>query len=138
VTRDDTFDTLPGVLSPRLYLYGNGSDLPQNGTPALNLSAVIATPASGGSPPAPALAVGLLALLWVWVLDGAVLSLRVRGLARGRADAARRDACRCRVCTLRIQARGLPLHDVSGRGAGAKKALRGWSLAWYRYPRQAD
>ena len=97
-----------------------------------------AAPASGGGgsapTPTPALAVGLLALLWVWVLDGAALSLRVRS---GRIDAARRDACRCRVCTLRIQARGQPLHDVSARGASSKKAaLRSWSLAWY--PRQGD
>ncbi len=126
--RNDAFDILSGALCPLFCLDGNsngsgGDDSQQNGTPArylYPLSTMIAAPA-------PALAVGLLALLWVWVLDGAVLPHRMRRLAHGRAAAARKGACRCRVCTLRMQARGLPLHDVGPGGASAKKALSGWS-----------
>ena len=130
--RDEVFDTLSGVFSPPLCLDGSGAgsnDSPQNGTPArylCPLSAMIAEPAGGSTAPTPVLAVGLLALLWVWVFDGAVLP-PLRLWARGRAAAARKDACRCRVCTLRMQARGQPLHDIGARGASSKKALRGWA-----------
>ena len=129
--RDDVFGTLSGVLSPPLCLDGSGTgsnDSPQNGTSArylYPLSAMIAAPAGGSTAPTPVLAIGLLVLLWIWVLDGAVLP-PLRLWAGGRA-AARKDACRCRVCTLRMQARGRPLHDISTRGAGSKKALRGWA-----------
>ena len=102
-----------------------GGDSRQNGTPARPLSTTIAAPARAAS--APALAVGLLMLLWVWVFDGEVLPVRVCGRARGRAAAARKGVCRCRVCTLRMQARGRPLHDVRARGISANKALIGWS-----------
>ncbi|KAI9450727.1 hypothetical protein BJY52DRAFT_1227059 [Lactarius psammicola] len=125
--RDDAFNILSGALCPLHCLDGSssgsdGCDSQQNGTPErylYPLSTMIAAPA-------PALTVGLLTLLWVWVLDGAVLPLRVRALARGRAAAARKGACRCRVCTLRMQARGRPLHDAGARGASAK-ALKSWS-----------
>lgn len=51
----------------------------------------------------------LLALFWVWLIDEARPRLRLR---RGAA-VREKGGCRCRVCTLRIQARGQPLHDVS-------------------------
>ncbi|KAI9445993.1 hypothetical protein H4582DRAFT_520389 [Lactarius indigo] len=121
-----------GAVCPLLCLDGSSggggddssSDMQKNCSPVRRLNAMI-------SAPVPALAVGLIALLWVWVLDGAPLPRWVRG----RAVAARNGACRCRVCTLRMQARGQPLHDVSARGASAKNVLNGWSLRGY--PQQA-
>lgn len=75
----------------------------------------------GGSTPTPttafpflALIVGSLALLWVWAIDEAMIlrpRLRLR-LRSGTAMEREKGGCRCRVCTLRIQARGQPLHDV--------------------------
>ena len=117
-----------GALYRLIDASSSSSDDPrQNGTPTRYLyplsTRVVAVPA--GVAPAPALAVGLLALLWVWVLDGEVLPLWVRRWARGRAAA--KGVCRCRVCTLRMQARSRPLHDVSTRGMHANKALKGWS-----------
>jgi len=86
--------------------------------------------AGGGSTPTPtpttpfpflALFVGSLALLWVWATDEAMI-LRPRLWLRFRLRSGALDetvmgrekgGCRCRVCTLRIQARGQPLHDVN-------------------------
>ncbi|KAH8998289.1 hypothetical protein EDB86DRAFT_829884 [Lactarius hatsudake] len=120
---------LSDAICPLLCLDGSsgGSDSQQDGYP-YPLSTMMAAPV-------PALAIGLIALLWVWVLDGAMVPLRVRTWACGPAGAARNGACRCRVCTLRMQARGQPLHDVGARGASAKMALSGWSSPGY--PRQA-
>jgi hypothetical protein len=64
--------------------------------------------------PFPVLAiVGLLALFWVWVIDGTMMLRPRLGYRSGRAAAREKGGCRCRVCTLRMQARGQPLHDVS-------------------------
>lgn len=79
--------------------------------------------ASGGSTPTPAptnffpflaLIVGSLALLWVWAIDEAmILRLRIRSETPDEiAMRQEKGGCRCRVCTLRMQARGQPLHDV--------------------------
>ncbi|KAH9070995.1 hypothetical protein EDB83DRAFT_2517564 [Lactarius deliciosus] len=122
---------LSDAICPLLCLDGSSSGSGGNGTPVrytYPLSTMMAAPV-------PALAIGLIALLWVWVLDGATVPLRVRMWACGPAGAARNGACRCRVCTLRMQARGQPLHDVGARGASAKMALSGWSSPGY--PRQA-
>ncbi|KAH9066198.1 hypothetical protein EDB87DRAFT_1573818 [Lactarius vividus] len=84
---------LSDAICPLPCLDGSsgGSDSQQDGP----LSTVMAAPV-------PVLAVGLVALLWVWVvLDGALL--------------------------LPVRARGQPLHDVGARGASAKMALSGWS-----------
>ena len=116
------------ILSGALCLDGSSDAQPQqNGTPTRRylypLSSMIAAPAGATlAAPAPALAVGLLTLLWIWVLDD--MAVLPRGWARGRAAVAGRKGgvCRCRVCTLRIQARGQPLHDVR-----SAKALSGWS-----------
>ncbi|KAF8263055.1 hypothetical protein EI94DRAFT_1741908, partial [Lactarius quietus] len=111
-----TRDTLS--IRPPLCLDGSSSsDSPQNGTPAGAYAYPLSAPTAAGPAPAPVLAIGMLAMLWFWVLDAAA----VPGWARGRADAARKDVCRCRVCTLRMQARGLPLHDVGARSAGSTK-----------------
>jgi hypothetical protein len=82
--------------------------------------------AGGGTTPTPnthfpflALIVGSLALLWVWAIDEAMilrprLRLRLRSRALDETAMGReKGGCRCRVCTLRIQARGQPLHDVN-------------------------
>lgn len=68
----------------------------------------------GGISPLPVFAIGLLALLWVWVLDEAVLPARLSKRTSGAAarKGGCRCRCRCRVCTLRVQAQGQPLHDV--------------------------
>ncbi|KAH9160850.1 hypothetical protein EDB89DRAFT_836230 [Lactarius sanguifluus] len=108
-----------------------GSDSQQDGTPVRYLHPLSTMMAA----PVPALAIGLIALLWVWVLDGAMVPLRIRTWVCGPAGAARNGVCRCRVCTLRMQARGQPLHDIGARGASAKMALSGWSSPGY--PRQA-
>lgn len=123
---------LSDAICPLLCLDGSGgSDSQHDGTPVRYLYPLSTMMAA----PVPALAVGLIALLWVWVLDGAMVPLRVRTWACGPAGAARNGACRCRVCTLRMQARGQPLHDVGARSASAKMALSGWSSPGY--PRQA-
>jgi hypothetical protein len=70
---------------------------------------------SGGGGPVPVLAISLIALLWVWIFDGAMQVSRLRKVARGRG-LVRNAGCRCRVCTLRTQARGQPLHDVGDGG----------------------
>ncbi|KAH9019131.1 hypothetical protein EDB85DRAFT_2154029 [Lactarius pseudohatsudake] len=130
---DNSSDILSDAICPLLCLDGSGgggSDSQQDGTPVRYLYPLSTMMAA----PVPALAIGLIALLWVWVLDGA-MELRVRTWACGSVGAARNGACRCRVCTLRMQARGQPLHDVGARGASAKMALSGWSSPGY--PRQA-
>lgn len=80
----------------------------------------------GSSTPAPttpfpflALIAGSLALLWMWAIDEAMI-LRPRPWLRLRSGALdetvmgrEKGGCRCRVCTLRIQAHGQPLHDVN-------------------------
>jgi len=68
-----------------------------------------------------ALIVGFLGLLWVWVwvwaMDEAMIlrpRLRLRsGMPDEAAMGREKGGCRCRVCTLRMQARGQPLHEVS-------------------------
>jgi hypothetical protein len=75
----------------------------------------VSTVAGGvGISPLPVFTIGLLALLWVWVLDEAMLPARLR--KRTSETAGRKGGCRCRcrcrVCTLRVQAQGQPLHDV--------------------------
>jgi hypothetical protein len=66
-----------------------------------------------------ALIVGSLALLWVWAIDEVMilrprLRLRLRsGTLEKTAMGREKGGCRCRVCTLRMQARGQPLHDVN-------------------------
>ena len=89
-------------------------------------------PDTGGGPthtptttafPFLAFLVGSLALFWVWAIDEAMilrprlrLRLRLR-LGSGPLDETamgrEKGGCRCRVCTLRMQARGQPLHDVN-------------------------
>ena len=79
--------------------------------------------AGGGSTPTPtnpfpflALIVGSLALLWVWAIEETVIlwpRLRLRsGTLDEMAMGREKGGCRCRVCTLRMQAHGQPLHDV--------------------------
>ena len=90
-------------------------------------SAHVPDAAGGGTPPSTtpfpflALIVGSLALLWVWAIDEAMilrprLRLRLR-LGSGTLDETamgrEKGGCRCRVCTLRMQARGQPLHDIN-------------------------
>jgi len=91
-------------------------------------SAHVPDAAGGDSTPTPttpfpflALIVGSLALLWVWAIDEAMilrprlrLRLRLRsGTLDKTAMGREKGGCRCRVCTLRMQARGQPLHDVN-------------------------
>jgi len=66
----------------------------------------------GGISPLPVFTIGLLALLWVWILDEAMLPARLRKRTSGMAGRKGGCRCRCRVCTLRVQAQGQPLHDV--------------------------
>ncbi|KAI0291077.1 hypothetical protein B0F90DRAFT_407730 [Multifurca ochricompacta] len=64
--------------------------------------------------PVPAIALGSLALFWACLLEEAALFplwLR-RDAEGGKAAAAKKGRCRCRVCILRTQARGHPLHTV--------------------------
>lgn len=80
--------------------------------------------AGGGTSPTPfpffAFIFGLLALLWVWAIleDEAMnlwlrLRLRLRsGILDETAMGREKNGCRCRVCTLRMQDFGQPLHDV--------------------------
>lgn len=85
-------------------------------------------PDTGGDPtpattafPFLAFIVGSLALLWVCAIDEAMilrprLRLRLRfgsGPLDETAMGREKGGCRCRVCTLRMQARGQPLHDVN-------------------------
>lgn len=123
---NDSCDMLSAPLSPlRVCLDGScggsGGGSHSQKTVTASVRDLCSLSTKTAAPAAPALAVGLLALLWIWVLDGAVTVLSLR--ARGRAGAARKGACRCRVCALRMQARGRPLHDISARDASAKKAL---------------
>ncbi len=75
--------------------------------------ALVSTAGGGnGISPLPVFTVGLLALLWVWILDEAILPARLRREMLWRIGGKGGCQCRCRVCTLRIQARGQPLHDV--------------------------
>lgn len=63
------------------------------------------------------LIVGSLALLWVWTIEEAMILRPWLWLRSGTIDEAamgrEKGGCRCRVCTLRMQARGQPLHDVN-------------------------
>lgn len=63
------------------------------------------------------LIVGSLALLWVWTIEEAMILRPWLWLRSGTLDGAamgrEKGRCRCRVCTLRKQARGQPLHDVN-------------------------
>jgi hypothetical protein len=69
--------------------------------------------AGGGVNPLPVLTIGLLALFWVWILDETMIPARLRRATFEKAAGQKGTCmCRCRVCTLRIQARGQPLHDV--------------------------
>jgi hypothetical protein len=93
-------------------------------------SAHVPDAGGGSSTPTPttpfpflALIVGSLALLWVWAIDEAMIlrprlwlrfQLRLRsGVLDETVMGREKGGCRCRVCTLRIQARGQPLHDVN-------------------------
>ncbi|KAI0289854.1 hypothetical protein BC826DRAFT_970753 [Russula brevipes] len=137
-----TSHLLPATLRPPRWL----DDGPQNSTPADYLrpsdrvdegdTSVSAAGAESGASPLLALIIGLLALLWMWVINDDVMLLQTR-LRRGALRGAeRKSGCRCRVCILRIQARGQPLHNVRvvvaqagklwGRGnkAGGRAFLR--------------
>jgi hypothetical protein len=109
-----------------LYLDGNSSRPASRCLyPPLNNNADDSAPVSdaGGdtTPTGPllflGLIVGLLAMLWVWALDEAMIlrpRLRLRsGMPDEAAMGREKGGCRCRVCTLRMQARGQPLHEVS-------------------------
>jgi hypothetical protein len=97
---------------------------PQNGSPAGYMcpfredTPVSAAGGGGGGivgvSPLSVLTIGLLALLWMWVLDETRLPARLRRGTTLEKEVGQKGACRCRcrVCTLRIQARGQPLHDV--------------------------
>jgi hypothetical protein len=113
---------LPTVLRPPPCL-NDGS--PQNGTPAgymcpffrEDTPPVSAAGGSGGIVGVnllPVFTIGLIALLWVWILDETKLPARLRRGTTFEKEVGQKGACRCRcrVCTLRIQARGQPLHDV--------------------------
>ena len=108
---------LTAALRPLPCLDGS----PQTGTPTGSMSPfredTHVSAGSGGSGggvgPLPVLTIGLLALLWVWALDETMLPARLRrGTFERVAGQKGGCRCRCRVCTLRIQARGQPLHDV--------------------------
>jgi hypothetical protein len=113
---------LSATLCPPPCLDGS----PRNGTPAGYMCPFREdTPSSdaggggggggggvGGVGPLPVLTIGLLALFWVWILDETMLPARLRRATFEKAAGQRGTCrCRCRVCTLRIQARGQPLHD---------------------------
>jgi len=90
---------------------------PQNGTPAGYMCPfredIPISVAGGGVSPLPVLTIGLLVLFWVWILDETMLPARLRRATFEKAAGQKGTCrCRCRVCTLRIQARGQPLHDV--------------------------
>jgi len=105
---------IPAALRPPSCPDGS----PQHSTPTNEMCPVDegnpipmgAVAGGGGISPLPAFTIGLLALLWVWVLDEAMLPARLRKITFRTAG--RKGGCRCRVCTLRIQAQGQPLHDV--------------------------
>jgi hypothetical protein len=109
---------IPATLRPPACPDGS----PQHSTPTHDmcpfdedkLIPVSAVAGGGGISPLPVFTLGLLALLWVWVLDEAMLPARLRRRTFGTAGpkGGCRYRCRCRVCTLRIQAQGQPLHDV--------------------------
>ncbi len=122
----------PAQSQQSLYLEGNRN--PQNtSTPASECmqppfnsddDSVPVSDASGGPTPTTpfpflALIVGSLALLWVCAIDDAMVirpRFRLRsghGTHDGAAMGREKGGCRCRVCTLRMQARGQPLHDVN-------------------------
>src|SRR5712671_2969485 len=113
--RNDTDTTRAALCSPQDL---NGG--PQNISPAGYLCTIkedTPTPAdrasNGGVSALPALTFGLCALLWAWVLDVTLLQARAM-LRRGTPGRVGTNGgwCRCRVCTLRTQAHGQPLHDV--------------------------
>lgn len=135
--RNNTDPLLPPAASAALHppdnqsvyaLDGRNSN-PLNSTPALrppfnndNNDAPVsdaANPSPTTHIPLPLLTiVGLLALFWVWVIDGSITiqpRLRLRRGMFGKAAVMGREkgGCRCRVCTLRMQAHGQPLHDVN-------------------------
>ena len=133
--RNNTDPLLPpaasAALRPRnnesVYALGGRNSKPQNSTPASgppfnNDDAPVSNVADRSpttSIPCPLLTiVGLLALFWVWVIDGTVMvlqpRLRLRRGTFGRAAVTGREkgGCRCRVCILRVQANGRPLHNV--------------------------
>ena len=108
---------LSATLRPLPCLDGS----PQNGTPAgymcpFREDTPISVASNGGGSgvnPLPVLTIGLLALFWVWILDETMLPARLRrGTIEKAAGQKGTCRCRCRVCTLRIQARGQPLHDA--------------------------
>lgn len=107
---------IPAALRPPSCPDGS----PQHGTPTNDMCpfdegkpiSVGAVASGGGISPLPVFTIGLLALLWVWVLDEAMLPARLRKRAFRTAGRKGGCRCRCRVCTLRIQAQGQPLHDV--------------------------
>ncbi len=110
-THGDSLGTLSGEFFRPLRRLDDGcsssyDDDGNSGPPYYPLSAMTIAAAP---PPPPALAVGLLALLWIWILDEAFFR------ERGRAGVARNGgaSCRCRVCTLRMQARGRPRSSAS-------------------------
>lgn len=132
--RNNTDPLLPPAASAALrppnnesvYALDGRNSNPQNSTPAsrppfTNDDAPVSDAADRSpttSIPFPLLfIVGLLALFWAWVIDGTVMlqpRLRLRRGTFGKAAVTGREkgGCRCRVCILRIQANGQPLHDV--------------------------
>jgi len=109
---------IPAALCPPSCPKGS----PQHSSPTNDMCpfdedkpiSIAAVAGGGGISPLPVFTIGLLALLWVWVLDEAMLSARLRKRTSGMAGrkGGCRCRCRCRVCTLRVQAQGQPLHDV--------------------------
>ncbi|KAH9989084.1 hypothetical protein BJV74DRAFT_458506 [Russula compacta] len=105
---------IPLNSTPEGYLRRRPSSHEDRGT-----SVTAAGGAANAGSPLLALAVGLLVLLWMWMIEGgAMLPARLR---RGTTTLERLElgqkkngrTCRCRVCMLRMQAQGQPLHGHS-------------------------
>lgn len=110
----ECLDGIPQNSTPEGYLHLRPSSNEDRDTPVA--AAAGAGGAANASSPLLALAVGLLTLLWMWVIEGrwAMLPARLRGgrTTLGGLELGQKNgrACRCRVCMLRMQAQGQPLH----------------------------
>jgi len=94
-------DSAPQNISPAGYLGPINEDT-QTSTDRAS---------DGGVSAMPALTLGLCALLWAWVLD---VTPRLARFRRGTLErVGRKGRCRCRVCVLRTQAQGQPLHSTT-------------------------